>query len=70
MPIHFRLLSDVMANHFDMISHEWINDLNNELESLGYRINVHTYLVDFVIEEKVCVVKKVPECGLCREGPM
>jgi hypothetical protein len=56
-----------------MVSHEWINDLINELESLGYRINGHTYaayFVDFVIGEKICVVRKVPECGLCYEGPM
>ena len=41
--IHFELFSDVVADHFHTISQEWITDLNNGTESLGYRIHGHTY---------------------------
>jgi hypothetical protein len=50
-PIHFQLFSDVVADHSHTISQEWVTDLNNGAESLGFRIHGHTYpahMIDYV----------------------
>jgi hypothetical protein len=45
------LFSDVVADHSHIISQEWVTDLNNGAESLGFRIHGHTYpthMIDYV----------------------
>jgi hypothetical protein len=42
-PLHFQSFYDVVNDHSHTISHEWVTDLNNGNETLGFRIHGHTY---------------------------
>jgi hypothetical protein len=58
-PLHFPLFTDVVDNHSYTISEEWLTDLNNGAESLGFHILGHTYnahMIDSVSRrKKICV---------------
>jgi hypothetical protein len=59
--LHFQLFTDVVNDHSYSISQEWVTDLNNRAESLGFRIHGHTYsahMVDPVSGEKKSVSKE------------
>jgi hypothetical protein len=42
-PTHFPLFNDIVTDHSYTISQEWVTDLNNGSETLGFRIANHTY---------------------------
>jgi hypothetical protein len=42
-PAHFSLFNDIVTDHSYTISHEWVTDLNDGSETLGFRIANHTY---------------------------
>jgi hypothetical protein len=59
--LHFQLFTDVVNDHSYSISQEWVTDLNNGAESLGFRIHGHTYsvhMVDPVSGEKKSVSRE------------
>jgi hypothetical protein len=54
-PLHFPLFTDIVEDHSYTLSQEWVTDLNDGAESLGFRIHGHTYnahVVDSVIGER------------------
>jgi hypothetical protein len=60
-PRHFQLFHDVVTDHSHTISHEWVTDLNNGAESLGFRINGHTYpahMVDSLSRQQLSVSRE------------
>jgi hypothetical protein len=42
-PAYFPLFNDIVTDHSYTISQEWVTDLNNGFETLGFRIANHTY---------------------------
>ena len=42
-PAHFPLFNDIVTDHSYTISQEWVTDLNDGSETLGFRIANHTY---------------------------
>jgi hypothetical protein len=59
--LHFQLFTDVVNDHSYSISQEWVTNLNNGAESLGFRIHGHTYsahMVDLVSGEKKSISRE------------
>jgi hypothetical protein len=42
-PAYFPLFNDIVTDHSYTISHEWVTDLNDGSETLGFQIANHTY---------------------------
>jgi hypothetical protein len=54
-PLHFPLFTNVVDDHLYTISQEWVTDLKNGAESLGFHIHGHTYnahMIDPILEER------------------
>jgi hypothetical protein len=60
-PFHFPLFTDIVEDHSYTLSQEWVTNLNDGAESLGFRIHGHTYnahVVDSVTGERKLVSRE------------